>query len=171
MKKMKIKTTRIFSFLVAIIIVTFLVPYKCTDNTIYKTDTICYTKTDTVYDTLRMVKAMPQIMVIETLKKDTVTDTKGNTFELITEEKKYLDTLVCDNDTAIINATVTGINASLDTIGLELRKSSYIKTNTIEINNYIKHKKIRISPQIGLGYGMTTKSFDVYVGIGLSINI
>jgi hypothetical protein len=147
-----------------------LIPYQRTP-TVYKTDTVYNTKVDTIHDTTKIVKVKPKIKVIERLKTDTVYDDKGNQFELITEQKKYQDTLVCNTDTAIVNATVTGIQASLDTISLELRKSHYIQTNTIEINKYIKPKRFYISPQIGLGYGLTNKSFDMYIGIGIGIRL
>ncbi len=147
-----------------------LIPYQRT-STVYKTDTVYYTKTDTVHDTIKLVKVQPKIKTVETLKTDTVINCKGDTFELITEEKRYLDTLVYDKDTAIVNATVSGIRASLDTVSLELRKYHVLQTNTIEINKYIKPRRFYISPQVGLGYGVTNKVFDMYVGIGIGIRL
>ena len=97
---------------------------------------------------------------------------KGEQFELITEQKKCLDTLYNDKDTAYVDITISGINAKVDSIGLQLRKSHYIHTNTIEITKTIKDKKkLFISPQVGLGYGIKSKEFDMYIGLGLSINL
>lgn len=170
MKMLMKLSNKIIVIIILLIIVMCLIPYLRTPQ-VYKTDTVYHTRVDTIHDTLKLVKAQPQLMVIQTLKTDTVYDDKGNQIELIKEEKKYQDTLVSNTDTAIINATVTGIQASLDTISLELRKSHYIQTNTIEINKYIKPKKFYISPQIGLGYGLTNKSFDMYIGIGIGIRL
>lgn len=166
---MKLSNKVIF-ILLLIVIVMFAVPYRCTEH-VYKTDTVYYTKTDTVHDTIKLVKVQPKIKTVETLKTDTVINCKGDTFELITEEKRYLDTLVYDKDTAIVNATVSGIRANLDTVTLELRKYHVFQTNTTEIIKYVKPKRFYISPQIGLGYGMTSKTFDMYVGIGIGVRL
>jgi hypothetical protein len=134
--------------------------------------TVYHTKTDTIHDTLTFVKDKPQIKVIETLKIDTVTNSKGDTIKLITEEKKYLDTLLCDKDTAIFTATVSGVNAKLDSVKIKLLKDSYIHTNTIEITKCIKDKKrLHFSPQIGLGYGVFNKKIDAYIGFGISYDL
>ena len=53
-----------------------LIPYQRTP-TVYKTDTVYHTRVDTIHDTLKLVKAQPQLMVIQTLKTDTVYDDKG----------------------------------------------------------------------------------------------
>lgn len=134
--------------------------------------TVYHTKTDTIHDTLTFVKDKPQIKVIETLKIDTVTNSKGDTIKLITEEKKYLDTLLCDKDTAIFTATVSGVNAKLDSVKIKLLKDNYIQTNTIEITKCIKDKKrLHFSPQIGLGYGVFNKKIDAYFGFGISYDL
>ena len=83
--------------------------------------TVYHTKTDTIHDTLTFVKDKPQIKVTETLKIDKVTNSKGDTIKLITEEKKYLDTLLCDKDTAIFEASVSRINAELESVKIGTR--------------------------------------------------
>ena len=47
------------------------------------------------------------------------------------------------------------------------RKQEIIKT--ITITNTVKRKGLMITPQLGVGYGLLNKNFDVYGGIGLSI--
>lgn len=157
---------------IILIIVSALVTYNFCKEDVIKTDTVYTTRVDTIKDTVTLTKIQPQLMVIETLKKDTVYNDKGEQFELITEQKKCLDTLYNDKDTAYVDITISGINAKVDSIGLQLRKSHYIHTNTVEITKTIKDKKkLFISPQVGLGYGIKSKEFDMYIGLGLSINL
>lgn len=151
---------------VLLILFLLFIPYTTTIKTVY------HTKTDTIHDTITFVKYKPKIKVIETLKIDTVTNSKGDTIKLITEEKKYLDTLLCDRDTAIFEASVSGINAELDSVKIKVLRYNFIKTNTIEITKCIKDKKrLHFSPQIGFGYGVFNKKIDAYIGFGISYDL
>lgn len=134
---------------------------------IEKVDTI--TVRDTAYistrDTFYLTKQIPEL--IEVIKRDIITkDTI-----LITEQKTYQDTLCTkDNDSILVASTIQGINAQLLSTTVELKKQNQIITNTITIEKYIKPKKIRITPQLGIGYGLLNKNTDIYLGIGLSYN-
>ena len=131
-------------------------------DTIFSTDTFRYT--DTIYAT--KVKPIPKY--IETVKTDTFYTNEGKDTVLTTENKIYSDTLCAQKDTAIITSFISGIKANQDSIKLELRKTNEVITNTIEITKYVKDKKhFHISPQIGIGYGITHKNIDGYVGIGI----
>ena len=150
----------------------FFLPYRFHNEAIEdmsKTDTVWKYKTDTIHDTLTFEKVALKIKAVDTLKKEKVISCKGDSFELVTEAKKYLDTLYCKGDTAIVNATVSGINASIDSIGIRLMKKNYIQTNTVEITNTVyKRKRFNISPQVGIGYGVFNNKCDIYIGVGIS---
>lgn len=174
LRKKKIITIsdRLVPILLILCCVVCFLPYRIHNETIEdmsKSDTVWKYKTDTVYDTLTFEKETLKIKTVDTLKKEKMISCKGDTFELVTEKKKYLDTLYCKGDTAIINASVSGINASLDSIGIRLKKKNYIQTNTIEITNTVyKRKRFNISPQVGFGYGILNNKCDIYLGVGLS---
>lgn len=131
-----------------------------------RTDTL--TVSDTVYtrDTLTITKPIPQY--VEIVKTDTVFNEKGDTIQLVTENKLYNDTLTCANDSIILESSITGINPQLDYIKADWRRQEI--TNTITVTNYVRKKGLRITPQVGLGYGLLNKKTDVFVGIGLSYN-
>lgn len=172
MMKMKIQTMSksIVVLFIMLILISLFIPYRCSDRQ-YITDTVYHTKVDTIRDTITKTIIKPQIKTVETLKTDTVISCKGDTFELITEAKNYLDTLVMDSDTAIVKTHISGINANLDSLGIVLHKSNLIYTNTIEITKYKKPSRFYVSPQVGIGYGITKKCFDMYFGIGIGVNL
>ena len=128
--------------------------------------TVLKTQTDTIFvrDTFTIIK--PHIKAVETLKIDTVITIKADTIKLITEQKKYVDTLSCNGDTAFIDASISGINANLDSINIQLLKTNWIKTNTIK-----DKKRFHISPQLGVGYGVFDKNVDLFIGVGISYDL
>ena len=72
-----------------------------------------------------------------------------------------------------VTSYIRGINASQDSIKVWLKKSEITKTNTIEITKYVEKKRsrIHIQPQVGVGYGLINKKADVYIGIGIGIDL
>ena len=149
----------------------FLAPFRCGKvppevRYIEKTDTITVTDTINHRDTIRITEPVPKY--VEVLKVDTVFNEKGDTIPLVTENKLYNDTLCYQNDSIILESSITGINPKLDYIKADWRKQEIIKTVTI--TNYIKRKGFKISPQVGVGYGMINKKPDVFIGVGLSYN-
>lgn len=53
-------------------------------------------------------------------------------------------------------------------------KHKIIQTNTVTTIEKIKpqkQNKWHISPQIGIGYGLTNKKADIFIGIGINYNI
>lgn len=141
---------------------------------ITKTDTIYSTRIDTIYNTDTFTLIKPKPVYITHVKTDTLYTEKGDTVQLTTENKTYNDTICAQNDTAIITSYISGINAKLDSLNLRLNRREIIKTNTIEVIKYIKDDKTQrfnISPQLGVGYGITNKKPDIYAGIGVSVNL
>ena len=97
-------------------------------------------------------------------------DTVKENTPLIVENKTYKDTICNEKDSIILQSTIQGVNAMLLSTEVDWRKHTEVITNTITIEKYIKPKKIRITPQLGVGYGLLNKQTDIYLGIGLSYN-
>jgi len=133
---------------------------------IEKSDTITVRDTVHTRDTLTITKPIPKY--VEVVKRDTVFNEKGDTIQLVTENKIFNDTITCANDSIILESSIIGINPQLDYIKADWRRQEI--TNTITVTNYVRKKGLRITPQIGLGYGLLNKKTDVFVGIGLSYN-
>lgn len=148
--------------------------YYCgrTKNNVKQIDTV--TVTDTLWrDTTITEKELVPKEVIKK-KVDTLYLQNGDTLNLITESKRYDRSLVSNKDTADVEIYTTGINTSLDS--LKLRLKTHTVTNTVEITKYIQKNKtikdrIHIEPQIGIGYGLIGRKVDVYVGVGLGVDL
>ena len=137
-----------------------------------KTDTITTTKTDTLWKDTTITKTDTKVKYIQVVKTDTVYDKQGNEIELITDNKTYIDTICAQKDTAIVTSYISGVNAKLDSLKVEMKKSEVIKTNTIEVTKYIKqNKRFNVGVQTGVGYGFASKQIEPYIGVGLQINI
>ena len=138
-----------------------------------KVDTVFTTKTDTIFktDTFIRKKLVPKEVIKE--RVDTVFDKDSNLVELITEHKRYQDTIINGVDTAEVNIYTSGIRTSVDSLQLKLNRHIVTTTNTIEVTKYIKDKPkiIHFSPNISGGYGIINKQFDIYVGWGVTIDI
>lgn len=140
-----------------------------------KTDTVFSTKTDTLWKDTTITKTKLVPKYIYKTKVDTVYDANQNPIELVTENKVYNDTIVCEKDTAELQIFTSGIKSNVDSINLNLRKSEIIKTNTIEITKYVDKKKtfwdrFNIGLQAGYGLGLKDKNFQPFVGLGVSCN-
>ena len=141
------------------------------DDLITKTDTIVSTKTDTIYKTDTFTISKPKPVYVTVLKTDTLYTSQGDAIQLITENKTYIDSLCVANDTAIVQSFITGVNAQLDSLKIQINRREIIKTNTVEITKFVKKKqRFSISPQLGVGYGLINKKPDIYAGFGISVN-
>ena len=139
---------------------------------VIKTDTITTTKTDTLWRDTTITKTDTKVKYIQVVKTDTVYDKQGNEIELITDNKTYIDTICAQKDTAIVTSYISGVNAKLDSLKVEMKTAREITTNTIEVTKYIKqNKRFNIGVQTGVGYGFTSRQIEPYVGVGLQINI
>ena len=136
---------------------------------VVETDTIA--RIDTIRDTLIFRDTVPFINKVEIIKRDTFYTKDNEEIELKTERKTYIDTLVCEEDTAVATVYVRGINVYMDSLRLELKKKEIIKE--IEVIKYLEKKKdwkdrFHIVPNISAGYGFINRRFDIYAGVGVA---
>ena len=137
-------------------------------ETIHTVDTVLQTKVDTLYkDTvIEKTKYVPK----EVVKLRTDTITKDTILEF--EQKIYEDTLCNDKDSIILKSFISGVSSKLDSTSVAWKKQEKIITNTITIEKYIeKKKRLYISPQLGVGYGLTNKKVDIFLGVGVGLNL
>lgn len=148
--------------------VAFLNMYNKQPREIIKQDTVIHTRIDTIRDTITQYKLKPYPK--ETLKRDTLY-LKDTT--LYKETKYYEERFYLGKDTADVSLLTTGINTTIDSIGIKLRTMRTNTTNTVEIIKYVegKKKKIQFGLQGGYGYGFNSRQLEPYIGIGLQINL
>ena len=173
MKETRIYITAfIISFIICFIASGLLLKKYQNKPEVIKTDTV--TVTDTFWkDTTIIEKEFVPKYVIKK-KVDTLYLENGDTLNLVTEQKKYEKSLVSDKDTADLEIYVSGIETSLDS--LKMRLKTHTVTNTIEITKYVERKKtiwnrFHFEPQVGIGYGLTNKKTDIYVGVGFGVDL
>lgn len=157
--------------LIAIIImaISFVCVCNKTPEVIETRDTTIVTKTDTVIDTFEVQKIKLVPKILETVKHDTIhSDTV-----LTTERKYYEERFYLGKDTADISVMTTGINTSVDSIGIKLRTFRTYTTNTVEITKYVEKKKkwFHIQPQATFGYDPLNKNWGAVIGIGIGVDI
>lgn len=170
------KKNKLHIILLLIAIIMMAISFVCvcykTPEVIETRDTTIVTKTDTVIDTFEVQKIKLVPKILETVKHDTIhSDTV-----LTTERKYYEERFYLGKDTADISVMTTGINTSVDSIGIKLRTFRTYTTNTVEITKYVEKKKTFFSRfhfgiQGGIGYGLTNKKTDLYIGLGGSLDI
>jgi hypothetical protein len=91
---------------------------------------------------------------------------------LITELKEFEKRLIIEKDTADVKIYTSGIKTSLDSLKMRLKTHNEVVTNTIEVTKYVvKKKRFHLTPQLGVGYGLTQKTFDAFFGVGIGIDI
>ena len=132
-----------------------------------KTKVVERVKIDTlkIFDTIRISK--PILVKSVSLRKDTIYLTKEDFIDsskavIPIEQKVYSD--------SSYTAFVSGYSANLDSI--HIRSPTTIINREIErviTQTRIKHFNIGVIG--GLGYGLTSKKIEPFVGLGLSYNI
>ena len=158
--------------LIAIILmaISFLCVYNRTPEVIEKTDTVKTVIHDTITrDTTIYEKQVVPKKVVET-KRDTVFTPAGDSLLLVTEKKTFEKRLTMGLDTADVEVTTEGINTSLSELKMRLRLHQVNTQEVVEVTKYVEHKKLRITPQVGMGYGVFNKQCDLYIGLGFSYN-
>lgn len=158
--------------LIAIILmaISFLCVYNRTPEVIEKTDTVKTVIHDTITrDTTIYEKQVVPKKVVET-KRDTVFTPAGDSLLLVTEKKTFEKRLTMGLDTADVEVTTEGINTSLSELKMRLRLHQVNTQEVVEVTKYVEHKKLRVTPQVGMGYGVFKKQCDLYIGLGLSYN-
>ena len=155
-------------------------------NIINNQDTLITIKTDTLYLERTITDSIPVERYITIIKRDTLYNKQGDSIiqqpRIITlKAKHYTDTIKEKDDTLVYQLKVEGYsmddNDSLPrmTDFKALYKHKYYQTNTnTTITAKVPQKQskcpLRISPLAGIGYGLTKKEFDAFVGLGISIN-
>ena len=119
------------------------------------------TKEVVKYDTI--IKTVPQpIHITETIiRTDTI---KADTI-LPYIQREYNIPIDTDTVKGLINATVSGYNAKIDTLAYNLIIPTKTITNSIE-TQITKYKKQhwRFTVGVGCGYGIINKRGDIFVG-------
>lgn len=139
---------------------------------VVRVDTVTVSDTLYLHDTLTVDNPVPYL--VEKVRTDTVFTPAGDTLQLVTETKKYEENIIQDQDTAVVKAQITGINAELDTVSVMFNRRQV--TNTIEITKYIEkkrkfHERFHFSPNVSAGYGVFNRNLDVYVGFGVAYEL
>lgn len=132
-------------------------------------DTVAVEKRETIIirDTLSTV-ITPRPIERTILRTDTIL--KDTVLEHISVHTK--DTLNLPSCTAILDVFASGVDVGIDSVKIDAQ----ITTTQVEITKYVERPKklkdrIHISPQIGVGYGLINNKPDIFVGIGLSIDL
>lgn len=123
-------------------------------------------KTETKIDTVTLTKTIPKPQYI----KETIirVDTIENETPIPIVQRKYITEIDTDTVKGTINTTVSGYEATLDTIQYNLNIYPKTVTNTVE-TQIIKYnqKKINFGVFVGPTYNILNKNFDLSVGVGL----
>ena len=125
---------------------------------------------DTVWKDTTIIEK--QLVPKEVIKKktDTLYLKDGKDTLLVTEDKYFNKSLVMGLDTADVEIHTQGINTSLEELKMRLRLHQVNTTEIVTITKFVEHKKLRITPQVGMGYGVFNKQCDMYIGLGFSYN-
>ena len=136
---------------------------------VLKTDTI--TKVDTFWqdsiiykDRVKLVPKEVEVIKYDTITKDTV---------LTTVQKYYQERFYLGKDTADVGILASGINPSVDSIGIKLMTRRPTVVQTVEITKYVEKKRsiIHIQPQATFGYDPLNKNWGAVIGLGIGVDI
>ena len=143
---------------------------------------IIHTKEDTIYQT--------KYIQSDYKSSNTITSTKANTNDSTHQTNIFADTIISNkhyNDSITFNDTLSYKayirNNNLDSIHIKHNYPIITKNQIIYQDRYI-HSTINNTPdkrktffdnfsygiQLGVGYGITNKKPDIYVGFGISYN-
>ena len=150
--------------------------YKDIINQIDTTTTVVV-KHDTIYKTVTYKDTVPRYITKTIVKKDTVYK-DSIPHPLTLETKLYANTITNEGDTTSYEAYVSGYNIDdqdyprLDSINVN---TSHKTINTVETITEVikvpqKRSKWHLSPSVGIGYGITSKQFEPYIGFGINYN-
>lgn len=164
------KNDKLHTILLIIAIVMMVISFVCVCNrqpkVIETRDTTIIR--DTVWKDTTIIEK--QIVPKEVIKKkvDTVYTNLGDTLHLVTESKMFDKRFISSQDTCDLQIYTTGIKTSLDSLKWRLKTHQINTVETVTITKFIEHKKLRITPQVGMGYGVFNKQCDMYIGLGFS---
>ena len=146
-------------YIIVILLLLFTIFYQWKNP---ETITVTKTETDTVtlWDTVYKEKPVP--ITVTKIEKDTVYINDTIYITLDREEKVF-------TDSSTYELQISGVNAELDWV------KTFPKTTTITNERVVtveqKRPLIEFRPSVGLGYGITTKKPDIWVGGSLTVNI
>lgn len=134
----------------------------------WKTKTVSVTKPVPVYSTITKTvhDTLPVIKTIHSHSRDTV----YASVDVPISTQKYSDEQVLQDSTRVsYNAIVSGYKPSLDSLSFRVTyPERTINTATTTVTTSTKKKHWGIGPAIGVGYGLTSKKFDAYVGLSIT---
>lgn len=136
---------------------------KITTDTVWQSDTIMTTDTFCFYQ--------PQFKLQYIERWDTLYSKDTVSVPIPMKRVQYEDSVVKDNGaTVLYYASVSGYQPSLDTLDFnvtypEITNTEYVTTTVEKIK---PSPRLTLGPNIGVGYGITSKQFDAYVGLGLT---
>ena len=144
------------------------------------TTTLTIVQTDTVYQTKKYTDYVPRYITRWKTKTDTLykqDDSLQHIVEL--KGKTYTNTITDDKDTIEYQVHISGYDVDtqgyprLDSINLSLRHFlSHTNKSTIQVVKCPqKRSKWRLSPSIGIGYGLVNKQSDVFLGLTFGYDI
>lgn len=166
------KNDKLHTILLIIAIVMMVISFVCVCNrqpkVIETRDTTIIR--DTVWKDTTIIEK--QLVPKEVIKKkvDTVYTNLGDTLHLVTESKMFDKRFISSQDTCDLQIYTTGIKTSLDSLKWRLKTHRVNTTEVVTITKFVEHKKLRITPQVGMGYGVFNKQCDMYIGLGFSYN-
>lgn len=170
MKNNKLHTILLIIALCLMTLSFFTVLYNShrTPKLIEKRDTTIVRDTIWKDTTIYEKQLVPKIIVKK--KVDTVYTDKGDTLHLVTESKMFDKRFISSKDTCDLQIYTTGINTSLDSLKWRLKTHQINTVETVTITKYVEHNKLKITPQVGFGYGVFNRQCDMYIGLGFSYN-
>ena len=182
MKKMMKMMKKTNLFLAVILLVMAVVSFSLVKNCNrprfngIESDTIIKTKTDTLWRDTIIVEKELLPKYITKIKTDTLFRENGDTVQLITESKRFDKSIVSDKAPADIQIYTSGIKTSLDSLSMRFKTHREVVTNTVEVTKYIEKKKpfkdrIKVIPNVGVGYGLINKKPDIYIGVGIGYEL
>lgn len=186
---MKDKTLSILLFVETVIVSILFVQMHYQDKSIqrYKdfvnsldTTTLTIVEKDTVYQTKTYTDSIPKFITRWKTKTDTLyrqNDSLQHIVEL--KGKTYTNTITDNSDTILYQVHISGYDVDstdyprLDSINLILRHFfSQTNTSTIKVTKVPQERsKWRLSPSIGIGYGLLNKQSDVFLGVTIGYDI
>ena len=130
-------------------------------------DTIVKVYYDTVYHTILKTIEKPKVVNKAIIKHDTIF-AKDTLVVLPYERKWHKDTVFfSENDTAVIETVIVGINPSIERINALLKKRQINQHSQTIITKKVKQKGFFIAPAITAGYSPFHNNVDLVVGISV----
>ena len=136
--------------------------------TLWRERTITVSKPTPVYSTI--TKTVHDTLPIVQHQYHHTTDTIYAEVEVPITSSKFSDTQTLDDSTKVsYNAVVSGYKPSLDSLSFRVKyPERTINTSTVTTTTSVKKKHWGIGPAFGVGYGLTSKKFDAYVGLSVT---